>query len=232
MAYYVFYFYRYLDPSNTEVPTQVIELKHRTGNTWHVLVEGLPLSGVLYGYRVDGPKGWEKGHRFDSSKVLLDPYAKLVEGRRVFADSSQKFAPFLGTYDFSLDDFNWGEDYQAPGLHEKDLVIYEMNVRGFTRDQSSGVEPGLRGSYRGLIEKIPHLVELGVNAVELLPVFEYDEFEFQRRKNPRDHMINTWGYSTVNFFVPMSRYASNGGGALAASLEFKEMVRALHNEGQ
>lgn len=221
----------YLDPSNTEVPTEVIEVKHRTGNTWHVLVEGLPMRGVLYGYRVDGPKGWEKGHRFDGEKVLLDPYAKLVEGRRVFGDSNQKLAPFFGTYDFSRDSFDWGEHYAPPGLPEKDLVVYEMNVRGFTRDESSGVSPGLRGSYLGLIEKIPHLVELGVNAVELLPVFEYDEFEFQRRKNPRDHMINTWGYSTLNFFAPMSRYASNGGGASAASLEFKQMVRALHNAG-
>ncbi|KAL0281950.1 UNVERIFIED_CONTAM: Isoamylase 3, chloroplastic [Sesamum angustifolium] len=79
--------------------------------------------------------------------------------------------------------------------------------------------------------KIPHLLELGINAVELLPVFEFDEMEFQRRPNPRDHMINTWGYSTINFFAPMSRYASNGGGPLNASREFKEMVKALHNAG-
>ncbi|KAK4390083.1 Isoamylase 3, chloroplastic [Sesamum angolense] len=114
---------------------------------------------------------------------------------------------------------------------EKDLVIYEMNVRAFTADESSGLDPEIRGSYLGVIDKIPHLLELGINAVELLPVFEFDEMEFQRRPNPRDHMINTWGYSTINFFAPMSRYASNGGGPLNASREFKEMVKALHNAG-
>ncbi|KAK6160071.1 hypothetical protein DH2020_003452 [Rehmannia glutinosa] len=106
-----------------------------------------------------------------------------------------------------------------------------MNVRAFTADESSGLDSGIRGSYLGVIEKIPHLVELGVNAVELLPVFEFDEMELQRRPNPRDHLINTWGYSTINFFAPMSRYASNGGGPSNASREFKEMVKALHDAG-
>lgn len=224
----------YLEPSSTDAPTQVIELdphKHKTDNTWHVLINELPLKGVLYGYRVDGPKGWGEGHRFDSQKVLLDPYAKLVEGRRVFGDLSQKMANFFGTYDFTAAAFDWGEGYQAPSLPEKDLIIYEMSLRSFTRDESSGLEQGVRGSYLGLIEKIPHLKELGINAVELLPVFEYDEFEFQRRPNLRDHMLNTWGYSTINFFAPMSRFASNGGGPVAASNEFKQMVRALHNAG-
>ncbi|KAK7282836.1 hypothetical protein RIF29_11920 [Crotalaria pallida] len=113
----------------------------------------------------------------------------------------------------------------------KDLVIYEMNVRAFTSDESSGLDSNVRGSYLGVIEKIPHLLELGINAVELLPVFEFDELELQRRPNPRDHMINTWGYSTINFFAPMSRYASDGGGSVNASREFKQMVKALHSAG-
>eukprot|EP01018_Ginkgo_biloba_P035113 Gb_12187 [translate_table: standard] len=206
-------------------------LRNKTGHIWHISVENLPLSGVLYGYHVDGPKGWEKGHRFDKSIILLDPYAKLIEGRRFFGDINEKMSRFLGTYDLTSSSFDWGEDYKYPQIPEKDLVIYEMNVRAFTADKSSGLEPSLRGSYLGLIEKIPHLVELGINAVELLPVFEFDEFEFQRRRNPRDHMINTWGYSTMNFFSPMSRYAADGGGPLAASLQFKEMVKALHGAG-
>ncbi|KAF6152133.1 hypothetical protein GIB67_031455 [Kingdonia uniflora] len=122
------------------------------------------------------------------------------------------------------------EDFDAD-FGKKDLVIYEMNVRAFTADESSGLDPNIRGSYLGVIEKIPHLLELGVNAVELLPVFEFDEFEFQRRPNPREHLVNTWGYSTINFFSPMSRYASCGGGPLGASYEFKEMVKALHAAG-
>ncbi|XP_022768373.1 isoamylase 3, chloroplastic isoform X2 [Durio zibethinus] len=204
---------------------------NKTGDIWHICIEDFPRSNVLYGYRMDGPKDWDKGHRFDSNNVLIDPYAKLVEGRRNFGDSNHKLSKFLGTYDFDSLPFDWGDNYTLPNLPERDLVIYEMNVRAFTADESSCLDSNLRGSYAGLIEKIPHLQELGINAVELLPVFEFDEFEFQRRPNPRDHMINTWGYSTINFFAPMSRYASGGGGAVSASWEFKEMVKALHGSG-
>ncbi|CAN6466920.1 unnamed protein product [Victoria cruziana] len=202
---------------------------NKTGDVWHICVKDLPRRGVLYGYRVDGPKGMQQGHRFDSSVVLIDPYAKLVDGRRFFGDASKKMSKFFGTFDFESLPFDWGEDYKLPNIPEKDLIIYEMNVRSFTADASSGLDPHIRGSYLGVIEKIPHLLELGVNAVELLPVFEFDEFEFQRHPNPRDHMINSWGYSTMNFFSPMSRYASGGGGPYAAALEFKKMVKALHD---
>ncbi|KAH7429884.1 hypothetical protein KP509_09G069700 [Ceratopteris richardii] len=203
---------------------------NKTGDVWHVLVEKLPLKDVVYGYRVNGPVGWENGHRFDKDLVLIDPYAKLIEGRRFFGDASKKSAKFLGSFDFT-NKFDWEDDVSRPRIAEKDLIIYEMNVRAFTADESSGLPPEIRGTYLGVIEKIPHLLELGVNAVELLPVFEYDEFEFQRRRNPRDHMINTWGYSTINFFSPMSRYASGGGGPIRASFEFKKMVKALHQAG-
>ncbi|KAH9625411.1 hypothetical protein KSS87_008201, partial [Heliosperma pusillum] len=203
---------------------------NRTGDIWHILIEDLPLSGVLYGYRMDGPQDWQQGHRFDSSFVLIDPYAKFIEGRRLFGDPNNKLSDFMGTYDFDGPSFDWGDDTN-PNIPENDLVIYEMNVRAYTADESSGLDADIRGSYQGIIEKIPHLLELGINAVELLPVFEFDEMEYQRRPNPRDHMINTWGYSTINFFAPMSRYASSGGGPINAALEFKEMVKALHNAG-
>ncbi|URE39113.1 Carbohydrate-binding module 48 (Isoamylase N-terminal domain) [Musa troglodytarum] len=205
--------------------------KNKTGDVWHICVEGLSRSGILYGYRIDGPQEKEQGHGFDNSIVLLDPYAKLVSGRKWFGDVANKMSKFLGTYDFESMPFDWGPDYKLPNIPETDLVIYEMNVRAFTADESSGLDPDVRGSYLGVIEKIPHLLELGINAVELLPVFEFDELEFQRYQNPRDHMINTWGYSTLNFFAPMSRYASAGGGPLVASHEFKQMVKALHNAG-
>ncbi|XP_044511105.1 isoamylase 3, chloroplastic-like [Mangifera indica] len=206
-------------------------LANKTGDIWHMHIKDLPRSNVLYGYRIDGPQGWNQGHRFDKNIILIDPYAKLVEGRRYFGDSSEKLSKVLGTYDFDSLPFDWGDNYKLPNIPEKDLVVYEMNVRAFTADESSGLDSDIRGTYLGLIEKIPHLLELGVNAVELLPVFEFDEFEFQRRPNPRDHMINTWGYSTINFFSPMSRYASGGGGPCKASWEFKEMVKALHGAG-
>lgn len=204
---------------------------NKTGDIWHLSIEDLPKINVLYGYRVDGPQAWDQGHRFDSSLVLVDPYAKLIEGRRYFGDASLKLAKFLGTYDFDSLPFSWGDNYKPPNIPERDLVIYEMNVRAFTMDESSRLDHKLRGSYLGVIEKIPHLLELGINAVELLPVFEFDEMEFQRHPNPRDHMTNTWGYSTINFFAPMSRYASAGGGPINASLEFKQMVKALHGAG-
>lgn len=218
------------------VDQELIELAldphdNKTGDIWHICIEGVPRSNVLYGYRMDGPRGFNEGHRFDCNIVLIDPYAKLIEGRRFFGDTNHKLSKFLGTYDFDSLPFDWGEDYKLPNIPEKDLVIYEMNVRAFTADESSGLDSDIRGSYLGVIEKIPHLLELGVNAVELLPVFEFDEFEFQRRRNPRDHMINTWGYSTINFFAPMSRYASGGGGPVNASQEFKEMIKALHGAG-
>ncbi|CAG7881506.1 unnamed protein product [Brassica rapa] len=225
-----------LPQSDKEDDVDVVELVldpsiNKTGDTWHICVEDLPLRNVLYGYRVDGPGELNQGHRFDRSILLLDPYAKLVKGRSFFGDSSQKFAQFYGTYDFETSPFDWGDDYKFPNIPEKDLVIYEMNVRAFTADESSGIDPSIAGSYLALIEKIPHLLDLGINAVELLPVFEFDELELQRRPNPRDHMVNTWGYSTVNFFAPMSRYASGEGDPIKASKEFKEMVKALHSAG-
>ncbi|KAL5077088.1 hypothetical protein RYX36_016072, partial [Vicia faba] len=202
---------------------------NKTGDVWHICIEDLPGSNVLYGYRIDGSQEWGKGNRFDRSIVLVDPYAKLVEGRRYFEDISKKLSKFLGTYEFDSLPFDWGENFKLPNIVEKDLVIYEMNVRAFTMDESGGLDNNIRGSYLGVIEKIPHLLELGINAVELLPIFEFDELELQRRLNPRDHMINTWGYSTINFFAPMSRYASAGGGPVNASQEFKQMVKALHS---
>lgn len=218
-------------PPPIEIPLDAAH--NRTGDTWHVCVEDLPHSGVLYGYKVDGPQGWEAGHRFSPSAILLDPYAPLVEGRRRWGDAREKFAPPVGTFALDAPPFDWGAGGGgvADSAAQKDLVVYEMGVRAFTADESSGLPPEVRGTYRGVIEKIPHLVELGVTAVELLPVFVYDEFELQRRPNPRDHMINVWGYSTINFFAPMPRYASGGGGAAAAARELKEMVRALHLAG-
>ncbi|CAK9149037.1 unnamed protein product [Ilex paraguariensis] len=162
---------------------------NKTGDIWHICVEDLSRCNVLYGYRMEGPRGWHQGHRFDSSVILIDPYATLVEGRRTFGDINNKMSKYFGTYDFNSFPFDWGDNYKLPNIPEKDLVIYEMNVRAFTADESSGLDPSIRGSYLGVIEKIPHLLELGINAVELLPVFEFDELEFQRRPNPRDHLV-------------------------------------------
>lgn len=211
---------------------------NKTGTVWHVLVEGLPGSGVTYGYKVNGGGDWSTGCRWEPNKVLLDPYAPLVFGRKRWAkrDEFEQFqgkagSRFLGTFDFDSAPFDWGDDYKRPSHNPKDLIVYEMAVRAFTADASSGVESNLRGTYLGVAEKAGYLADLGVTAVELLPVFEYDELEFQRFKNPRDHMVNVWGYSHINFFAPMSRFAADGGGPVAAAREFKEMVKKLHAAG-
>ena len=100
-----------------------------------------------------------------------------------------------------------------------------MAVRTFTAGASSSVQPARRGTYLGVADKVQHFKKLGINAVELLPVFEWDELEFQRAPNKREHMVNIWGYSHISFFAPMSRLAAGGAGAAAAAREFKEMVR-------
>ncbi|KAL3138098.1 Isoamylase 3, chloroplastic [Trebouxia sp. C0009 RCD-2024] len=228
----------YNDEDSSVMELNLDATKYKTGHVWHVLVEGLPLSGVLYGYKVQGEGGWETGGRWCNNDLLLDPYAPLISGRRRFGvrDEIEEFEEkegslFWGTFDFESPDFEWGSDYQRPNLPPQDLIVYEMPVRSFTADPSSKVGDGNQGTFKGVAEKIPHLVELGINAVELLPVFEYDELEFQRTPNPRDHMVNIWGYSHINFFAPMSRFAADGAGPVAAAREFKQMVQQFHKAG-
>lgn len=211
----------------------------RTGDVWHVkVISGMVRSGMRYGYRINGEGGWDTGQRFDATKVLMDPYAPLVEARRkVFGEWSKHKVSgdtndpdMLSGYDFESAPFDW-RGVESPQIDEKDMIVYEMTVRAFTADASSGLDADARGSYAGVAAKVEHLKSLGVNVVELLPVFEYDEMEFQRIPNPRDHMVNTWGYSTMSFFAPMTRFGKKGCSAREASREFKEMVRALHAAG-
>ncbi|KXZ44609.1 hypothetical protein GPECTOR_64g103 [Gonium pectorale] len=210
----------------------------RTGDVWHVCLEGLPGSGLRYGFRVGGDGGWESGNRWAPGRVLLDPYAPLVAGRRRFGvrDEVEQFrgkegSLFLGAFDFDSPAYDWGPDYARPQLGLRDLVIYEVPVRCFTADPSSGVPEPERGTFAGLAAKAGYLKSLGINAVELLPVFEWDELEFRRTRNPRDHMTNVWGYSHISFMAPNSRLGSGGKGPEAAALEFKDMVKTLHAHG-
>jgi len=207
---------------------------HRTGDVWHVLVVGVNPS-LRYGYRADGPfdpKG--QGHWFNEKTILLDPYAKAVEGGEAWGDLSTHIAQ--GEKDTSFerrccivaDDFDWEGD-RPLNVPLKDTIIYELHVRGFTVHESSRVTPP--GTYKGLVEKIPYIQSLGVTAVELLPVFEFNELE-NKRVNPKTgkKLKNFWGYSTMAFFAPKTSYASDPWDGHQAR-EFKELVKAFHRAG-
>ena len=196
----------------------------RIGNVYAMMVYGLDTETVEYGYRFGGEWAPERGLRFDERKVLLDPYAKSVSGRSVWRDG--KDGDFIHRGQIIREDYAWEGDKPLE-IPFSDLVIYEMHVRSFTADKSSGVKRW--GTFAGLTEKIPYLRELGVNCVELMPVFEFDEFENVREHGGRT-LVNYWGYSTVGFFAPKAGYAASAPFGLEAD-EMKNMVRLLHKNG-
>jgi isoamylase len=200
----------------------------RSGNVWAMTVFDLEADALEYGFRMDGPWAPERGLRFDRSQVLLDPTVGSIRGREVWghAPRSQDGHSLRGR--MVAQDFDWEGD-RPLGLPIEDLIIYEMHVRGFTASRTSGVRH--RGTYAGLREKIPYLKSLGVNCVELLPIFEFDELE-NPRQNPLsgDRLWNYWGYSTVGFFAPKAGYAATGRFDLQVD-EFKTLVKELHKNG-
>jgi len=236
--------YQHPDDSS---PTRSIDLdpmRHRTGDIWHVWVRGIPV-GQLYGYRIEGPYLPEEGHRFNPHKLLLDPYARAIAGVRNWDfvaargyDSSSKLTDLsISTVDnagitpkciFTSDHFDWETD--SPPKHSaSDTVIYETHVRGFTIHPSSGVvRPG---TFAGLTEKIPYLQGLGVTAIELMPVLEFNENESQRL-NPitGEKLKNYWGYNPVAYFAPKQSYSFEGL-HWRQTVEFREMVKAFHRAG-
>lgn len=196
-------------------------LQNKSGRVWHCrIAENILAGATYYGYSVEGPFKPAEGHRFDSHKILLDPYARAVffpsdfsrEAARHPASNAGR-AP-LGFLPACRIPFDWGEDRRP--VHTSDTVIYELHVRGFTMRANAHVSPDCRGSYAGLIEKIPYLKELGITAVELMPVHQYDPQEG-----------NYWGYMPLNFFSPHHAYASHDG-MCGQINEFREMVKAFH----
>lgn len=202
---------------------------NRTGDVWHIGLQGLR-PGFEYGYRAYRESGEPSLlHRFDARRVLLDPYAKAVSGPSLWRKDSRRASRQGNWRGLLVDDvFDWALD-RPLNHHLADSVIYELHVRGFTRDASSGVASP--GTFRGIIEKIPYLQELGITAVELLPVTEFDEADNYRR-NPLtgEPLHNFWGYHPISFFAPKAAYAMDfsPGGQVC---EFKEMVKALHAAG-
>ena len=206
-----------------EEPFAVIPFpdEFRIGNVFSMIVYGLNFEEFEYAYRMDGPFDPARGYRFDRTKVLVDPYAKMISGQMSWgARGSGRRGMVIP------EDYNWEGDKPLE-FPLGDLVIYEAHVRGFTMDESSRVR--YRGTYAGLAEKIPYLKELGVNCVELLPIFEFDEFENSRVVGGR-RLMNYWGYSTVGFFAPKAGYAQAGALGLAAE-ELKFLVKTLHQNG-
>jgi len=228
-------------------PARAIDLdsaRNRTGDVWHVWVKGIA-SGQFYAYRVDGPYEPNKGHRFNFKKLLLDPFATAISHLPHWDfTSAQGYDPSSPGKDltpsmldnanampkcvFVNDPFNWAGD-QPPRHPWSKTVIYETHVRGFTIHPKSGVKHP--GTYRGLMEKIPYLKILGVTAVELMPVQEFNENSVTHR-NPQTNQLlkNYWGYDSVAYFAPKASYSSSGGLG-QQKLEFKEMVQAFHKAG-
>ncbi len=198
----------------------------RIGNVYTMLVFGLNIDTVEYGYRFSGPWQPKEGHRFDPSRVVLDPYAKSISGRSVWGRRERTGSDFVHRGQIIREDYDWAGDkpLEMPGA---DLIIYEMHVRSFTRHPSSGVTHP--GTFTGITEKIPYLKKLGINCVELMPVFEFDEFENERESDGR-HLLNYWGYSTVGFFAPKAGYAASAPFGMEAD-ELKHTIRTLHQNG-
>jgi glycogen operon protein len=200
----------------------------RVGNVYAMTVFDLDPEEIEYWYQMDGPWDPGNGHRFDPSKVLLDPYAKAIGGRDVWGTPPNwdDVYPHRGRIVF--EDFDWGGDRPLETPIE-DLVVYEMHVRGFTRHPSSGVK--FPGTFAGIREKIPYLKDLGVNCVELLPIYEFDEWENSRpAPDGSGTLMNYWGYSTVGFFAPKAGYAATGKLGMQVD-ELKALVKDLHANG-
>lgn len=211
-------------------PAQVLRLdprRHRKYHYWHAFVPGVQ-PGQIYAYRAIGPNAPERGLRYDPEKVLLDPYGRAVAmpthySREAAARPGDNVATAMKSVVVDTSTYDWEGDLPLCRSFAA-TVIYEMHVRGFTRHTSSGLAPEKRGTYAGLIEKIPYLQDLGITAVELLPVYQFDP------TTAAPGLTNYWGYQPISFFAPHTAYSSCQD-PLGVLDEFRDMVKALHKAG-
>ena len=237
-------FYYASEDSEPYAQVEFSPSENRTGDIWHAFVPGIK-PGSLYLFRVDGPFEPSKGHRFNVHQRLFDPYAKTITPVSVFYNLPPDYSAPLDKNDIEHgknqcakvfpkcvvidnENFDWQGD-RPINRPLSESIIYEVHLKGFTAGENAGVS--CPGTYAGFIEKIPYLKDLGITAVELLPIFEFDEFE-NSNVNPRtgERMKNYWGYSTINFFSPKASFAADKtpGGCVN---EFKTLVRELHKAG-
>ncbi len=221
------------DDHDDPEPLQTLEFDptvNKTFHFWHLFVEGLQ-PGMHYGYRVDGPNEPWNGHRFDRSKILVDPYAKgnnksLWRRGDACVPGKDNLTTSVRSVVIDIEDYDWEGDRPLNRLMS-DTIVYEMHVGGFTKSPTSGVK--YPGTFRGMIEKIPYLQALGITAVELLPIFEFDDTEVLRTVDDKP-LVNYWGYSTMSYFAPHPGFCCEPEAGEHVS-EFRDLVKALHKAG-
>jgi glycogen operon protein len=218
------------DRNDDLAPSRVIPIDPVNGHSyhyWHAFVPGIA-PGQLYAYRVQGPDDPGAGLRFDAKKVLLDPYARAVSvpaqySRQAATRPGDNTPTALKGVVVDPLDYDWEGDLPLDRPSSR-IIVYEMHVRGFTAHPNSGLPPEIRGTYAGLIQKIPYLRELGITAVELLPVYQFDPYDCPPGR------LNYWGYAPISFFAPHAAYSANRD-RLGPVNEFRDMVKALHRAG-
>jgi glycogen operon protein len=218
------------DAVDAAKPARVVRLDpvaNRTGHYWHAFVPDLT-AAQIYSYRVEGPADPSDGCRFDSRKLLLDPYGRGVVvpaaySRDAAAGDGDTTATAMKSVVVDPSTYDWEGD-RPLGRPSSQTIVYEMHVRGFTQHPSSGLAAHVRGTYAGVVEKIPYLRDLGITAVELLPIFQFDPHDCPAG------LVNYWGYAPVSFFAPHQAYSSRQD-PLGPIDEFRDMVKALHRAG-